>query len=122
MRRLFAAFLGTAICVSTVPAAPRAESAQECGIAADMALVARSLAQERIEHPKADAIMARIYDVSDSARGKELMMHILESAYAPARGPAGKTAEVPAMKFAQELFAICIKTGGDMSPILGRRS
>ena len=87
-----------------------------------MALVARSLAQERIEHPKAGAIMARIYDVSDSARGKELMRHILASAYAPARGPAGARGELPATEFAQELFAVCMKTGGDMSPILGQSS
>src|SRR5437762_4426386 len=32
--------------------APRAESAQECGVAADMAVVARSLAEEQIQPPK----------------------------------------------------------------------
>ena len=62
-------------------AAPKAESATECGIAADMAVVARSLAQEAIKLPQAGAIMARIYDVSDSARGKELMKDILDAAY-----------------------------------------
>ena len=53
----------------------------ECGIAADMAVVARSLAQEEIQRPQASSIMARIYDVSESDRGKELMKDILDAAY-----------------------------------------
>ena len=60
--------------------APRAESAQECAIAADMAIVARSLAQEKVQQEKAGSIMIRIYDVSESARGKELMKDILDAA------------------------------------------
>lgn len=51
-------------------AAPKAESAVECGIAADMAVVARSLAEEQVQRPQANAIMARIYDVSESDRGR----------------------------------------------------
>ena len=47
----------------------RLQSAEECGVAADMAIVARSLAQEEVLPPKAETIMARIYDVSASQRG-----------------------------------------------------
>src|ERR1700704_6399036 len=74
--------------------APRAESAQECAVAADMAVVARSLAEEKILPPKAEAIMTRIYDVAESDRGKALMKDILDAAYK--NGAAGQ-------KFAEEL-------------------
>jgi hypothetical protein len=94
-------------------AAPKAESATECGIAADMAIVARSLAEEAIQLPRAHAIMARIYDVSASARGKELMGDILDAAY--------RTEGESSQKFAESLFTACIKTGGNMDTILGKR-
>lgn len=98
---------------SGVSAAPRAESALECGIAADMAIVAHSLAKEQIQRAKADTIMARIYDVSESDRGKELMKDILDAAYV-SRVAAGQ-------KFAEDLYATCMKSGGDMDPVLGKK-
>jgi hypothetical protein len=107
-----------AILAGTVPAAlaaPRAESALECGIAADMAVVAHSLAGEQVQRNKADAIMARIYDVAASPRGLELMNEIMETAYT--KRDAGPSAQ----RFAEDLFATCMKTGGNMDKILGRR-
>ena len=112
MKRLLAVLLGT-VAVGSAFAAPKAESAVECGIAADMAVVARSLAEEQVQPPKASAIMARIYDVSESARGKELMKEILDAAY-------GKEA-VTSQRFAEELFNACIKSGGNMDTVLGQR-
>jgi len=94
-------------------AAPRAESAMECGIAADMAVVAHSLAREEIQRPKASQIMARIYDVAESDRGRELMKDILDAAYVAREGTA--------QQFADELFAACMKTGGNMDTVLGKR-
>jgi hypothetical protein len=94
-------------------AAPQAESATECGIAADMAVVARSLAEEAIQRPQAHAIMARIYDVSQSTRGRELMKDILDAAYS--------TEGESSQKFAESLFTACMKTGGNMDTILGKR-
>jgi hypothetical protein len=111
MKLLFAALL--AACSAVAAAAPKAESAMECGIAADMAIVARSLAQEAIQRPQANAIMARIYDVSDSARGKELMKDILDAAY--------RDEGASSQRFAEELFSACMKTGGNMDTVLGRR-
>src|SRR5687767_483100 len=104
---LMAGMAGSAV------AAPKAESAAECGIAADMAIVARSLAEEQVQRPQAGAIMARIYDVSESARGKQLMTDILEAAY--------RTNGASSQKFAEDLFAACMKTGGNMDTVLGRR-
>jgi hypothetical protein len=107
------AILAAAFAFGAAQAAPKAESAVECGIAADMAVVARSLAEEHVQRPKAIAIMTRIYDVSESDRGKELMKEILEAAY-------GKQA-VTSQNFAEELFTTCIKDGGNMDAILGKR-
>jgi lipopolysaccharide export LptBFGC system permease protein LptF len=106
-----------------VHAAPRAESAMECGVAADMAVVAHSLAGEQIQRQKADAIMVRIYDVSGSDRGKELMRDIMDAAYSAQRdtsASAGATSS--GQRFAEELFSTCMKSGGDMDNVLGRRS
>jgi len=86
----------------------------ECGIAADMAVVARSLAQEEVQRPQASAIMARIYDVSESARGRELMKDILDAAYRSGNATNSQA-------FAEELFTSCMKTGGNMDNVLGKR-
>ena len=107
-------------CSTAAVAAPRAESAMECGIAADMAVVAHSLAREEIQRPKADTIMARIYDVAESERGKALMRDILDAAYASS-GTAAAGGSASSQKFAEELFATCMKSGGNMDQVLGKK-
>ena len=94
---------------SVASAAPRAENEQECTVAADMAVVARALAEEKLEVPKAELIMRRIYNISP-LRGEELLQTILEAAYRKVE---------PAGEFASKLFAACMVTGGDMDAILG---
>ena len=113
---LVLAMAAAAWSAGAVPA-PRAESAIECGIAADMAVVAHSLAHEEIQRQKADTIMARIYDVSHSERGKDLMKEILDAAYVPAGAAAQRTSQ----EFAETLYATCMKSGGDMDPVLGKK-
>ena len=127
MSKVVAAVVAGGLVVSAVQAAPRAESAMECGIAADMAVVAHSLAKEQVQRPQADAIMVRIYDVSESQRGKELMKDITDAAYSSHENPnlsdaasAGSTAS--GQKFAEQLFTTCMKSGGNMDEVLGRRS
>jgi len=107
-------------CSTAALAAPRAESALECGIAADMAVVAHSLAREEVQRAKADTIMARIYDVSQSERGKELMKDILDAAYGQSTAAAGGSAS--SQKFAEDLFATCMKSGGNMDQVLGKKT
>jgi lipopolysaccharide export LptBFGC system permease protein LptF len=113
MKRLIAGALAGVLYAAAAAAAPRAESALECGIAADMAVVAHSLAKEEVQRPKANQIMARIYDVSESERGRELMKDIMDAAY--------NSNGASAQKFAEELFTACMKSGGNMDPILGKR-
>ena len=124
MNKAVAAILAGGMIASAAQAAPRAESAMECGIAADMAVVAHSLAQEHIQRPQADAIMVRIYDVAGSDRGKQLMRDIMDAAYRAGEGAAssGGTQPPDAQQFAEDLFSTCMKTGGDMDPMLGQRS
>lgn len=105
------------LCATPALAAPRAESALECGIAADMAIVAHSLAREEVQRAKADAIMARIYDVGDSERGKALMKDILDAAYVPTAAAGGSSGQ----KFAQDLYTNCMDSGGNMDSVLGRK-
>jgi hypothetical protein len=104
-------------CTTAAVAAPRAESAIECGIAADMAIVAHSLAREQVQRDKANAIMARIYDVAESERGKALMKDILDAAYVPTAAAGGTTSQ----KFAEDLYSTCMKSGGNMDAVLGRK-
>jgi hypothetical protein len=130
-RPLAIAALAAGLAAATaVPAAPRAQSPLECGIAADMAVVAKSLAAEKIDRPKADTIMKRIYDVSQSERGQQLMKEIVDAAYATgtatpggaaAGGSAASAGPDSAQSFAENLYATCVKSGGDMDAVLGRK-
>ncbi|HUQ74519.1 MAG TPA: hypothetical protein VM183_07320 [Burkholderiales bacterium] len=120
MLRFSCTFLGL-VCASATLAAPRAESALECGIAADMAVVAHSLAKEQVQRAKADTIMARIYDVSESDRGRELMKEILDAAYVSNAAAGGTTPGQSGQKFAEDLYATCLQSGGDMDPVLGKK-
>jgi lipopolysaccharide export LptBFGC system permease protein LptF len=109
---LFAVAIAGALQAAPGWSAPRAESAQECAIAADMAIVARSLAQENVHRDKASAIMTRVYDVAESERGKTLMQDIIEAAYKDQR---------PSQRFAEMLFSTCMKSAGNMDTVLGSR-
>ena len=123
LKPVVTALLAFGALAGTAHAATHAESAMECGVAADMAVVAHSLAREQIQRPKADAIMVRIYDVSESDRGKELLRDITDAAYGAqeqAGASAGGTAS--SQEFAEALYTTCMKRGGDMDTILGRRS
>jgi hypothetical protein len=123
-------FAGGLVAAASAHAAPRAESAMECGIAADMAVVAHSLAQEQIQRQQADAIMVRIYDVAESERGRQLMRDITDAAYraheggltAPNASSGASVRGSSGQKFAEDLFSTCMKTGGNMDPMLGSKS
>ncbi|HZM33036.1 MAG TPA: hypothetical protein VFC18_00960 [Burkholderiales bacterium] len=115
LRYTIGAALAAALLHTTgASAATRAESALECGIAADMAVVAHSLAREEVQRSKADAIMERIYDVAASDRGQRLMADIVAAAYALQGSGSSQ-------KFAEDLFAACLNSGGNMDTILGKR-
>jgi hypothetical protein len=100
-----------AVVASYAYAAPKAQSPQECGVAADMAIVARSLAAEGIDRRKADTIMSHIYDVTDSERAQQLMNAILATAY--------RMTDTSPPNFATELLGHCMRSGGNMDAMIG---
>jgi hypothetical protein len=71
-----------------------------------------------VVRPKANQIMGRIYDVSSSDRGREIMKEILDAAYAQSTAAAGGGT---GQKFAEELFAACMKSGGNLDGVLGKK-
>lgn len=103
-----------ACCVGPTPshAAPRADSGAECALAADMAIVAASLAQD-VERKQADRIMERIYlrvGGEDLSKRRAFLAAILVVAYAN---------RPDAQEFAGQLFAMCVRSRGNMDGILG---
>lgn len=58
---------------------------------------------------------------------KALMKDITDAAYAGAGGSAAGGGSAPdaahnsAQKFAENLYATCVKSGGDLDPVLGKR-
>ena len=117
MRPIIGAVLAAFICIVLVMiasyawAAPKAQNPQECNVAADMAIVARSLSAEGIDRRKADTIMGHIYDVAESERGQQLMDAILATAY--------RMADTAPALFATELLGHCMRSGGDMDAMIG---
>ena len=61
--------------------------------------------------------MARIYDVAQSEPSQTLMKDILDAAYVP----TGPVAKVSGQEFAQDLYSTCMKSGGDMDEVLGKK-
>lgn len=111
LHRILALLFAAALFSSESFGAPRAQSAQECAVAADMALVAQSLAGEAIQQPKALAIMARIY----GERSNALMSAIVNAAYVRSAAAGASAAHT----FAEELLSTCLKSSGNMDAILG---
>lgn len=91
-------------------AAPKAKSSYECALAADMALVARALAEDKIDRDKASSIMARIY-TAESERGRDLVKAIIGAAFHPSAPSAAQ--------FSELLGQTCMRANGDMDSVLG---
>lgn len=91
--------------------APKANDAEECRIAADMALTAAAI-QPELERSSAERVMRRIY-VLREGEGDELLAAILTVVYRDRPDP-----EI----FTGLLFGACIRGRGDMDGILGTDS
>ena len=101
-----------AICLSLafpVLAAPVAETIEECVVLANMALVARGLAQEGIKGDHAERILRHIYLVAPG-RGEELLKLIISRS-------EKETTE--ALEFANRLAATCLYNSGNLDSVLG---
>lgn len=90
-------------------AAPRAQTQDECMVFADMALVARALAIERVDKTTTVKAVARIYDLPD-LRLVQIAAAVIELGYRDKR---------EAKDMAAALGRTCLTTGGNMDSILG---
>lgn len=101
----------TVVYVTKAYAAPRVQSGEECQLLADMALVARALAEDKMPRDQADRIMARIYKVTE--HGVAFMNLITAAAYRD-EGGAGD--------FASRFLQTCVNARGNVDSILGTDS
>ena len=96
-------------CSPSLAALPQVVSVGECAVLADMALVARAGAIERVRIESIRAMLPHIYRLQDE-RIRELTEWILLLAY---RGRGS------AQVFASALGQACIARGGDLSEFFG---
>ena len=89
--------------------APRL-SEKGCGVAADMVLVARSLASEGVAREQAEKIMARVYESYDQAPVIALRKLLTDFAYRRVDKP---------MDLANALGRACLTTGGHLNSMIG---
>lgn len=84
---------------------------QGCGIAADMTLVARALAVEKVGRALAGRIMAQVYvGVSGTQAAVALRERVIDLAYSRTEAP---------MDLARLVGEACLRTGGDQGAMFG---
>lgn len=93
--------------------APKRLNERGCAIAADMVIVARSLAVEKVDPAQAARIMGLVYaGLGDSDLANELRQAVTRLAYGRTEPPAA---------LAQVLMTACLTTGGDFGAMFGTR-
>jgi hypothetical protein len=95
---------------ASVYAEPRAKSAEECVLYADLALVASTLAKHGIQQEKTAAMIPDMYQL-DTENSREIARQILTAAYQPHQQSQPKY-------FAATVGTSCLRSGGSMG-ILG---
>ncbi len=91
-------------------AVPRAKSAEECMIYADLALVASTFAKHGIARDQAERMLPDMYEIG-TPDAVEIAQRIVESAYELLR--------VEPKMFSRALVNTCVSRGGAMDAILG---
>jgi hypothetical protein len=111
MNRVVVLFL-LALLAIPAHAAPLLESADECGLYADMAVMDRALAEEGIPIARARKLNLRVYAPGDE-RALSIGELVLQAAYRTQLGPRD---------FAMRLLKECVGTNGNVDAILGTSS
>jgi hypothetical protein len=81
-------------------------SGQKCANLSEVALLARALAEEKVDKSQAHAIVRRMYSVGD-AQSRSFARLVIESAY---------SATASAGEFAQKFEVVCIASSGEPGP------
>lgn len=95
--------------------APKAKSAQECAIFADLALTSSAAARHGMERKALEAMLADMYSINDDKRAGEVVAAVLDAVFGGARGTEPRA-------FATALGRACMSTEGDMDSVLGTGS
>lgn len=104
------ALIALALVTTSAVATPRVKSAEECVAFADLALVASTLAKHGIEKDRASAMLPDMYNLaSDDAQ--TIAKDIVNAAYRPGHSEP--------KDFANKLGAQCMRSGGQLDPLLG---
>lgn len=106
--------VGVAIAVGLLFGAPGAwsatrDSGPDCSAFSEVALLARALAEEKIDKLRAQAILKRVYNLPDEP-ARKLARQVLESAYRNTSTPA---------EFAVDFETVCIVKRGDTGSLPG---
>jgi hypothetical protein len=96
--------------VACAHAAAPESGGQDCASLGEVALLARALAEEKVDKPRAHSILRRMYEIPD-AEARQLARLVVESAYRDS-SPAGE--------FALKFEAVCTVNGGDITSLLNR--
>lgn len=111
MKRVFAAAVVIMLAGQAL-AVPRARSAEECNVLADLALNAAAHAKHRIARETFDAIVPDIYDLG-SEEARELARRVIDAAWR-----AANSGTEPGV-FATQLNLMCQTRRGNLDAILG---
>ncbi len=102
-----------AFAASAAHADPRAKSAEECVVYADLALVASALAKHGVARERAHAMMPDMYGLAESD-AREIARRIVEAAYL-----LPDEARREPRAFASALAGTCMRTQGRLDAIIG---
>lgn len=112
---LFAAMLFVLAPPPVALSAPKAKSAQECAIFADLALTSSAAARHGMERKALEAMLADMYSINDDKRAGDVVAAVLDAVFGGARGTEPRA-------FATVLGRACMSTEGDMDSVLGTGS
>jgi hypothetical protein len=105
MKRIGISFAAVALALA---AQAGSATEQNCTGVSDIALLARALAEEKVDKPRAHSILRRMYEIPDEP-ARRLASLVVESAYRDTSS---------ASEFALKLEAVCRVNQGDLASLL----
>lgn len=115
---LIAAFLlGSALYAGKVYAGPRVYSPQECGIAADMVLVAAALLKHKASDKQTDGVMSDAYANQLNGEHSKRWYEIMAGARRLASRPQARG--IAPIELAEAFAQDCQNNRGNLDPIFG---
>jgi hypothetical protein len=108
-RHIVYALAGASLALGPLASSAQEGPEQDCASLGEVALVARALAEEKVDKPRAHSILRRIYEIPDE-QARRLARVVVESAYKDTSS---------AGEFALKFEAVCRTNQGDVASLLG---